>query len=229
MIGSVVWALMCATWRERLSRPLVIGIYVVLCASQVMMAVAGRELSTPVLAITLIFGAGIVGRDVSSGTLALVFTRPVQRSTYVIAKWLAAGTAASGLSMTTVVVQAVVLATRGAGVPGAEIVDMLAESLTLAFGVSSLVVLFSVLVPGIGDVGLWLLLISLGQFAGSRVPLRVAEEWRALLLPSLTWSATLGSSPVAWLPLVSYASTVAGCLCLATLAANRKELSYASG
>ena len=58
---------------------------------------------------------------------------------------------------------------------------------------------------------------------------RVSEQWRAVLQPALGWSSTFQSTPVAWFALFSYLSTVTLCLCLAAVAANKKEISYASG
>src|SRR4029079_16239697 len=48
----------------------------------------------------LLFGAGIIGLEASTGVLQLVFARPVTRAEYVLSRWLAAviaGVVASSL------------------------------------------------------------------------------------------------------------------------------------
>lgn len=223
MNPSVTWALVVATWREKLSRPLMIAIFGLLCFSQTIYSVtSSHELEDPVLILTLMIGAGCVGREVSSGVLALLFTRPFARSNYVVAKWLATGAAAGTLSAVTLLVQAVLLARGGAGVPAADVGAALFEAYTTAFGVSAPLVLFSTLVAGFGDVAVWSALAVIGSVIQRRVPLRFAEEWRAALQPELHLGAT-------WFATFSYLSTVTLCLCLAALVVNRKELSYAAG
>jgi hypothetical protein len=226
---SVLWALIRATWGERLSRPLVGILALVFCASKVFAIGFTHELDDPSFYLTLLFTAGTVGRDVSSGVLPVLFTRPLARSTYVFAKWLAAGTAAGTIGALTIAIQALLLSHRGTGVAGSAIVASIFGGFTSAFGISSVLVFFSVLLSGIGDIALWGGLILVGKLSTRYVPQRVADEWGALLQPALDWAAASGSHPAAAFRVVSYLSTVTLCLCLAVMAANRKEISYAAG
>jgi hypothetical protein len=226
---SVLWALIRATWGERLSRPLVGILVVVFCASKVLAASLTHELDDPSFYLTLLFAAGTVGRDVSSGVLPVLFTRPIARSTYVFAKWLAAGTAAGTIGALTIVVQALLLSHRGADVAGSAIAASIFGGFTSAFGISSVLVCFSVFLSGIGDIALWGGLILVGKLSVRYVPQRVADEWGALLHPALDWGAASGSHLVTAFQVVSYLSTVSLFLCLAVMAANRKEISYAAG
>jgi ABC-type transport system involved in multi-copper enzyme maturation permease subunit len=225
---AVLRALIVATWRERLLRPLFGGLCLVFCLSEVSAARFSHELQDPTLLLTLLIGAGSVGKDVSSGVLPLLFTRPLIRSRYVLAKWLAVGSAVSILVTLTFLLEALFLSRAGLGVPRTEVAAAIFQGATNAFGIASVLVLLSVLVSGMTDVLLWIGLSTLPLIAQKYLSQRVAEEWRALIDPSLDWSATF-SHPIAWFPLVSYLSTVTLCLALASLAINRKELSYASG
>ena len=66
----------------------------------------------------LILAAGSVGRDVSSGVLALVLTRPLVRTTYLLAKWTAVSTAVAALACATLAVQTILLRSRGVDISG---------------------------------------------------------------------------------------------------------------
>jgi ABC-type transport system involved in multi-copper enzyme maturation permease subunit len=223
------WALVWGTWREWLSRPVVPIVMLVVCASQVATAVLVRDLQDPALFLTLVIGSGSVGRDVSSGVLPLIFTRPVVRSYYLLGKWLAVGSGVAVVSAATVLVQAAWLAHRGTSVPGAEVGEMLVDTTTTAFGIASVLIFLSTLVSGMGDLGIWIILNIGSSFAHKFLSLRGAEEVKALVHPHLAWSSSFGAAPIAWLPILSYLSTVTLWLCVAALAINRKELSYASG
>jgi ABC-type transport system involved in multi-copper enzyme maturation permease subunit len=225
---AVLRALVVASWRERLLRPLFGGLCLLFCFTEISAARFSHELQDPTLLLTLLIGAGSVGKDVSSGVLPLLFTRPLVRSRYVLAKWLAVGSAVSILTTLTFLVQELFLSRAGFGVPRAEVAAAVFQSVTHAFGMSSVLVILSVLVSGMTDALLWIGLSTLPMLVQKYLSQRVAEEWQAFLDPSLDWSATFGP-PVDWFRLLSYLSTVTLCLALASLAINRKELSYASG
>jgi len=228
MSFAVLRALIVATWRERLLRPLFGGLCLVFCFSEISAARLTHELQDPVLILTLLIGAGSVGKDVSSGVLPLLFTRPLVRSRYVLAKWLAVGSAVTVLTALTLLGEALVLARADLGVPRAEVTAAIFQSASTVFGISSVLVFFSVLLSSFADALLWIGLSVVPQIGHRFVGQRIAEEWQAFLYPSLEWSATF-DHPVAWFRVFSYFSTVTLCLCLAVLAVNRKELSYASG
>jgi ABC-type transport system involved in multi-copper enzyme maturation permease subunit len=224
-----MWALVSATWREKLSRPIPLVLCLLLCAFTTGFAVSvTHNLEDPALILALLLGSGSVGRDVSSGVLGLLFTRPLRRSTYVLSKWLAVSSAAATLSTLTLLAQALLLARHGIGVPAPELWAAIFATLTAVLGLCSVLVFFSVLVPGVGDVALWAALSVSGLLARKVFPLRVTDEWQSLLRPTLGWTSTFQSTPISWFSLFSYLSTVTLCLLLAVLAANRKELSYAS-
>jgi ABC-type transport system involved in multi-copper enzyme maturation permease subunit len=226
----VPWTLITSTWREKTSRPLTVVLLLLLCATQTAFAVSTEgNLSDPVFILTLFLASGCIGREVSSGTLGLLFTRPIRRSTYVLSKWFAASAGAAVLAGATLTVQAIVLNQKGIAIPGAEWAAALFHTLTSACGLTAVLVLFSTLLPGVGDVVLWGSLSAVGYLGQRFLPMRITDEWRSLLQPALGWTSTFQSRPIAWFALTSYLSTITLCLSLAVLAANKKDLSYASG
>jgi ABC-type transport system involved in multi-copper enzyme maturation permease subunit len=227
--AAALWALVLVTWRERLSRPWFGTFCLAICGSYVVMAAGQATLEDPVFILTLMIGGGSIGRDVSSGVLPLLFTRPLLRGRYVLAKWLALASAVAALSALTLLIQAAWLAHRGVGVPGVEVAATVFTGVSAAFGLTAVLLPLSVLVPGYSDVMVWLGLGLLPTLASRFIPQRITEEWRMFLQPQLEWGTTFGTAPIGWFRVLSYFSTVTLCLCLAVVAANRKELSYASG
>ena len=230
MSWAVFRALVAVTWRERLLRPWFGVLLVVLCATQVTMALSMENLNDPGFLLVLLIGGGAIGKDVSSGVLPLMFTRPLVRGHYVLAKWFALASAIAILSVATLLVQAGFLAHRGMGLPGAEVAAAVFTSVSSAFGITAVLLPLSVVAAGYADVLIW---IGLGVAADARAQPHPAARGRGVasmfLNPSLDWGAMFGAGSVGWFRLFSYLSTVTLCLGLAVLAANRKELSYASG
>jgi ABC-type transport system involved in multi-copper enzyme maturation permease subunit len=223
-------ALVVATWRDRLSRPIALVVSLFVCAATTGVAVSNSgSLEDPTLPLALILAAGTVGRDVSSGVLALLLTRPLVRTTYVLAKWIAVSSAVAALACLTLIVQTFILRSHGIDIAGSELWNAAFASVTTASGLVAVMVLFSVLVPGVADIGVWMTLNLLGFLVQRALPMRVHDEWRNFLQPTLGWASTFGATPISWFSLTSYLSTVTLCLCLAALALNRKEISYASG
>jgi ABC-type transport system involved in multi-copper enzyme maturation permease subunit len=224
------WALVVATWRERLSRPVALVVCVLICAATSGAAISsGHSLNDPTLPLALILGAGSIGRDVSSGVLALLLTRPLQRTTYLMAKWTAVTAAVAGLACLTLTVQTVLLRSKGVDISGGELWSAAFSSVTSAGGLAAVLVLFSVFMPGAADIALWVALNLVGFLVQRVLPMRVHTEWRSFLQPTLAWASTFGATSISWFSLSSYLSTVTLCLCVAALALNRKEISYASG
>lgn len=185
------------------------------------------------LALTL--AAGMIGQDLSSGTLQLLLARPVTRAQYVFSRW---GAVAAGTLMITVlqtVVAALIMALRGAPVPWGEAALFLGNSALLALGTAAVMALLSSLAAGIGDLGLlFMVFISaqvlekVGMFKSWDWLVRGAGELLRVLKPELDLAPFFHGGPVAWLAVVSYLSTVTLCLGLAVVVMNRRELSYAS-
>ena len=100
----------------------------------------------------------------------------------------------------------------------------------------AVMMLFSSLVNGIGDVGIYVLGVVTAGIAGSAgnalhspAVARAAEEVSRFLTPAVRLGFLAGDGRVPWFEAVSYLSTVTLCVALAIVVVNRKELSYASG
>jgi hypothetical protein len=226
--GALFWAAV----RERLLRPVVIVLLVVGSASFMLapLVIPDPDLVDPSSMMTLLFAVGLIGRDVSSGTLALVFTRPVRRWQFALTRWLAAAAPASALSALHLIVQFFALSARGLGVPGSALAAKTFEATTACFGLSAVLLALSTMAPGVADLGLWIALrlgIDVIRFVGASQ--RVREQLEGLTAPSVEWAIVGAGGTDAWFALASYASNVTLLLAVAVWLLNRKELSYATG
>jgi hypothetical protein len=186
--------------------------------------------------LVLILGSGMIGSDVSSGVLQLLFARPVRRVDYVLSRWLATAVLAAGLALIQLIVGYLILAARHETVPHpVAALSLAGQHVSMAFGSASVLVALSSLVPGLGDLALYLrlfLVSGLTQMLGTATRFKffgpLGDEMFSTLAPQLDLAPLFGGSPY-WYDIVSYASTVTLGLLLATLVMNRRELSYASG
>ena len=185
------------------------------------------------LALTL--AAGMIGQDLSSGTLQLLLARPVTRAQYVFSRWGAVAAGTFLIMVLQALVAALIMALRGVPVPWVEAAQFLANGALLALGTAAVMALLSSLAAGIGDLGLlFLVFISaqvlekLGMFKSWDWLVRGAGELLRVLKPQLDVAPLFHGDPVAWFAVVSYLSTVTICLGLAVVVMNRRELSYAS-
>jgi ABC-type transport system involved in multi-copper enzyme maturation permease subunit len=195
----------------------------------------GTNMLTDGTMLSLVFAVGMIGQDVSSGVLQLVFARPVRRAEYVISRWLSAAIAAGALGVAQVLIGALILASRSAGLPAGEIASLAAQRVLESVGFAAVFALFSALVGGVGDLGIYVvatLTSGAAQVLGGAVHQpaidRAATELMGFLTPRLDLRMIFATSPMPWFPIVSYASTITLCLALAIVVMNRKELSYAS-
>lgn len=225
-------------WRQRLMSPFrmafllfIVGfpMVVTLVVPQTGFAAAGK-----VTGIALVFVIGLIGQDMSSGVLQLLFARPVRRWEYVTSRWFAAGSLAALVGVAQVVVVALLMTLRGAAPGAGETLALIGERALDALGLAAVFVLLSSLVNGVGDIALWiagqaLLAISgmVVQTRGWMTTGRVLGELQAAFNPSIPIGQILnGLAP--WAPVCAYLSVIAVCLTLAVMLVNRRELSYAS-
>ncbi len=185
--------------------------------------------------LALVLGAGMIGQDVSSGTLPLLLARPVSRASYVLSRWSGVALGAWLLVLLQALTAAFLMMARGAAVPWDGAAVFLANGALGALGMAAVMALLSSLLDGLGDLGLYLVLTLtaqtiqlVGRMRSSDVLARVGEELARALTPKLSVVPFFGPPPVSWFELVSYVSTVTLCLALAIVVVNRRELSYAS-
>ena len=196
---------------------------------------AGLGLLRTGTAYAFFLGAGLIGQDVSSGTLQLLFARPVTRAEYALSRWLGAALGASCLVAIQLAIGVALLALHGEAPAARELGIFAGGQILSVFGTTSVLLLFSTLLPGVGDFLAMLAAGVLGQAlqlgAGPlKAPwlARAGEEVGRFVGPDLDLGPLLGGGPVAWFEVVSYFSTVTLCLALAIVILNRRELSYAT-
>lgn len=233
-------ALLVGFWRQRAASPFRLALLAFVVGLPLLpllvMPQMGLAPLNDVKALILIVVAGAIGQDVSSGVLQLLFARPIRRSEYVLCRWTGASLAAIALCVFQIAVAFGLLAARGAAPPAASVLEMAGEHVLMSVGLCAVIVLFSSILNGIADVGLWVigsLTATIVGVAGSALQrpwlARVGKELERVLTPtvSLGFLSTPGSIP--WFDIASYLSTITLCLALAIMAVNRKELSYATG
>lgn len=231
--------LVLATLRQRFTSPIRLVIVLLLgwmpMLPVLMAPGAGFATLGDCYFLALALAAGMIGQDLSSGTLQLLLARPVTRAQYVFSRWGAVATGTFLLVVLQTMCAALVMLVRGAPVPWDQAALHLGNSALLALGTAAVMALLSSLAAGLGDLGLlFLIFISaqllngMGRFKSWEWLVRGAGELSAALKPELDLAPFFHGGPVAWLAVVSYLSTVTLCLGLAVVVMNRRELSYAS-
>lgn len=221
--------------------------------SPVRMALAGAGFFLPLLALWflpvtgfssldngfkfgLVIGAGLIGQDLSAGVLQLLFARPVTRMSYVMSRWLGCVLLASALTVVQVLCGALILQVREMPFEMSTALAFGGTQLLAAIGIVSVLTLFSSLIGGLGDLGLYLLAMIFagavgfgGQITGTGWARHTGEELGRFLSPGLDIGRLTQASTLPWFEIVSFLSTIALCLAVAVWVVNRRELSYASG
>ena len=186
--------------------------------------------------LALILGTGVIGQGVSTGTLPLVLARPVRRSTFVLTRWLAAGSGALAVFGASVLAAWLIGSTAGmeTQTPG-DVVILLAEAALHAFGTVAVLVALSALVRGYGDAAIWIvvsILAALTKLVGVEKDLpalrAVGGRTAEFVSPSVDLQQVIGARPIPLSGFAWWAFVVTSCLALAIVFLNRKELSYAS-
>ncbi len=186
--------------------------------------------------IAIIFAAGAIGQDVSSGTLQLVLVRPVTRPSYVLHRWLGAVLAALGVVLMTFTCAVLLMLLRGSPLEALALSRLVLEAITAIVGHAAVMVMLSSLAGGLGDVGLYAasmfvaqMFVVLATWKQWAWLMRACNEVQGVLGAKLSWAwLGTGIAPSAF-DIVSWASTITLALAVAIAAVNRKELSYASG
>jgi len=236
MIGPLVLAFA----RQRLTSPMRlvlaasafgIGVFTVLFTGS-LEALGKSELGL----FGLVFAAGLIGQEVSSGVLTLVFARPIRRAEYVLGRWLGACALGSAFVLLEVLAATGAALLRHGHPSPLSIAIKLLEGVLAVSGSSAVLLMFSSLVGGLGDLGLMLLTSVLGSAlsgVAGRFQLgwlaRASEEIQRFISASIDLAPMVAQGAPPWFAIASYVSTLAICLVVAIWAVNRKQLSYAAG
>jgi ABC-type transport system involved in multi-copper enzyme maturation permease subunit len=230
-------ALLVAFARQRLTSPIRLVFLAFLFLGPLALVAAAPAMGLNVLQdpsmFALLFGVGMVGQDVSSGVLQLLFARPVRRSDYALTRWIGASLLASGCVVLQAVIATLILLLREAPPETRLLFGVMASGVVEAVGVSAVLLLFSSLVPGVGDLGVFVLLKFFGQGANVAGQMMnrpwlasIGEEVDRTLTNGIAFPQVTGNA-ISWEHVAAWLATVALCLGLAILVLNRKELSYA--
>jgi len=183
--------------------------------------------------LTLILAAGMIGQDVSSGVLQLLFARPVTRASYVLSRWAAVGMAGAGLA---VLQYAIALALVPVRPLWSESLQHVIEMVLSAFGMAATVALPSALLPWLGDLAILFAIsmviqgLTLARFLRPNLPavfLEIQNFLDGYLIPGLDLSPIFAGA-ISWTDLTSFLFTLSVSLLGAIWLVSRKELSYAT-
>ncbi len=236
MIGTIAWTLA----RQRLASPMRVILTAVFFGFGLLSVLFGGNLAMLARSQQGVFGfvmaAGLIGQEVSSGVLTLTFARPLRRSDYVLGRWLGASALGSACVALQVIIATGVALLRHGDPTASQVALKLLEGSLAVTGVCAVLLMFSSLVPGLGDLGLMLLaLITGGVMSAMGMHWQIAwlsrsgAEIHRFIDASLDLEPFIGPGAVSWFAVTSYLSTLSICLVVAIAAVNRRELSYATG
>jgi len=179
-----------------------------------------------------VLAAGSVSRDVSSGALQMILSRPIRRTQYLFGRYVGILVAfALFLAFTSLLAFVVVqLAARGAAaeVSPARLARSTGETFLSGAFPAAILLFFSTFLPGIADLlGLLILymLLNLPAASGSALA-RAAEAARENILPDVSWSEALTSRGAALAAAGRWVFALTVYLALATVVFSRRELPY---
>jgi ABC-type transport system involved in multi-copper enzyme maturation permease subunit len=181
------------------------------------------------LGLTLYLCGGIIGRDLTSGSLALMLSRPLRRRDYVLTKWLAISTLTSAIALVQLGVQVSALLLRHHPVDAGQALANAADRVIFSFVFPSVLVLFSAIARGSWNAGLWLIGVIVINILGL-LPVHwlqaVIQRVEPFFLPHVNLWKTFHSTPISYYSLSLLAATMLLSLGLAVWRMNVRELSY---
>lgn len=202
-----------------------------------------------------LLGAGIIGRNVTSGILSVLFARPMRRYSYVLTRWLALSVASSALCLILLSIEQIAAMAAFPGiVPDFNTLSQAVARISMCFGLSATLVMFSAIFPSTLDVCIWVMLsfasnvitelshiepYLISQMYCNDFNRRIAEfvvpickelaiPVQSLVSPYIDLSYLTHTGAVSWYAVFTYLSNIGLCLLIAIAIMNRKEVSYAS-
>jgi ABC-type transport system involved in multi-copper enzyme maturation permease subunit len=232
-------ALVMATIRQLFSQPVRTGALIGCAILPLLQLVVDPDprLGTPQWAvfIAVIAVTGIIGLEVSTGSLALFFTRPLTRFVYAMSRWAGAASVACALVLVSLAGEIALLIAKDADVAVTPVLIALVDRLSVVIGIVSVMTFFSALVSSLGDLVIWLSIHIVAMSMGASgdaasIPLltSVARGLRRIANPEIDSFLLISSMRMPWSQLALYLATVLLAIGLAGYVLNRKELSYAS-
>lgn len=233
------WRLVIGTLEEKISSPARLSAIAMFLAFPVIQAYVGRADPTAwhlIMYYVFSLGTGIIGADVSSGVLQLIFTRPISRSAYVLSRWLGLVAAVLAVYAFQIIVTSGIMLSRGHSFSDINYGEHLMEAVLLTMALSAVIICLSSILTGYGDLRaillLWLLQIVCEMFRNSEQHAELfsvlGSQISGVLIPSLDINLVLHGEPYGWLLIVPYVAVLVASLVIAIFVMNRKELSYAA-
>jgi len=230
--------LVIAFWRQRGSAAFRMAFLLLVFGFPLLMTAAmpggGLGIVRDAVGITMVLAAGMIGQDVSSGVLQLLFARPVRRSEYVLSRWLSVAVAAGAIAVLQIALAWLILNARGAPQESGMVLLTMLQRVVEVIQITAVMAMFSSLVNGVGDLGLWFATTVVGgilqlaaQAKGWGWVGRVGAELNRIVGPDVGLVALMRGTG-GWSDLVTTLSIAALALLIAVVLVNRKELSYAT-
>ncbi len=226
-----------ATLRERLSNPIRVATLLGLALFPIPIALVDPRPNSsvsffhPLLAVTL--ANGILGLDISSGVLALVFTRPIKRWVYALSKWASVTATAGVLSAAQLLAVVLILRVCHGSFEADALGPRLLERILAAAGTSAVLLFLSALGSGLSDLAVWGLASvaaqtsrMVGFFNRDDFWIRLGDGLQFVLAPG--WGMASGSPPAVGISeLFVTVFVTAAALVLAAWVLERREITYA--
>jgi ABC-type transport system involved in multi-copper enzyme maturation permease subunit len=230
--------LIVAFWRQRVSSAFRMAFLLLLFGFPLLMTAAmplgGLGIVRDAVGITMVLAAGMIGQDVSSGVLQLLFARPVRRSEYVLSRWLAVAFAAGVVAVLQIALAWLIVTARGAPLESSTVLLTMLQRVIEVIQITAVMAMLSSLANGVSDLALWFAATVLGgilqlaaQMKGWGWIGRVGAEINRIVGPDVGLVA-LARGTGGWSDLVTTLSIAALALLIAVVLVNRKELSYAT-
>jgi ABC-type transport system involved in multi-copper enzyme maturation permease subunit len=179
-----------------------------------------------------VLAAGSVSRDVASGALQMILSRPIRRTQYLFGRYVGILVAfALFLVFTSLLAFIVVHLTApgaAAEVSPARLASLTGETFLSGAFPAAILLFFSTFLPGIADLlGLLILymVVHLPGSAGS-VLWRVAEAARENMVPDVSWNEALRGQGTALAAAGRWVFALTVYLALAAVVFSRRELPY---
>jgi len=187
--------------------------------------------------VTYALGVGLIGQERADGSLSLLLTRPVARSSLVLAAWISAVTSglAAWLALTLLRLALVLLPGVDANWSGEVWRLHGLTALGGSLGLAAIVVFFGVAFRGLGGPAAHASLIflattvaGLASDSGRATLQHLAKEGLDLLLPVPDFGELLAPGGWSWLAILTPASNATLALLAACWLLGRAQLSYSS-
>jgi hypothetical protein len=179
-----------------------------------------------------VLAAGSISRDISSGALQMILSRPIRRTQYLFGRYLGA-LASYGLflAVTSALIFLVVHATSRSAAEDASplrLVLLAADSFLTGAFQAAILLMFSTFLPGIADLlGLLVLFIVLHLPPWKNPWLRnAAEAARENILPAVSWNEALRGEGILGAATGRWVFALTVYLALAAVIFSRRELPY---